>query len=139
MGYILALHRERKIKSRDDRECIIIPMPALFSTPAVAARQVGQWPRAHKIHEATSELFYNWNYNEKYRLKPLLRQRVVYLFLVNFSCFWTPLNMISEIMNNHDYNHHHFICPKKQQYAHLHQYNLEEQDSEVRQEHWQLP
>ena len=20
--------------------------------------------------------------------------------------------MISEIMNNHDYNHHHFICPK---------------------------
>jgi len=34
----------------------------------------------------------------------------------------------------HDH-HHHFICPIIQQYAHLHQYNLEEQDSKVRQEH----
>jgi len=34
-----------------------------------------------------------------------------------------------------DIHHHHFICPIIQQYAHLHQYNLEEQDSKVRQEH----
>ena len=33
-------------------------------------------------------------------------------------------------------NHHcYFICPITEQYAHLHQYNLEEQDSKVRQEH----
>jgi len=28
--------------------------------------------------------------------------------------------------------HHHFICPIIQQYAHLHEYGLEEQDSKVR-------
>jgi len=33
------------------------------------------------------------------------------------------------------HHHHHFIYPIIQQYAHLHRYNLEEQDSKVRQEH----
>jgi len=31
-----------------------------------------------------------------------------------------------------DYHHHHFICPIIQQYAHLREYGLEEQDSKVR-------
>jgi len=30
------------------------------------------------------------------------------------------------------HHHHHFICPIIQQYAHLHEYGLEEQDSKVR-------
>jgi len=35
------------------------------------------------------------------------------------------------IPRNH--HHHHFVCPIIQHYAHLHQYNLEEQNSKVRQ------
>jgi len=31
-----------------------------------------------------------------------------------------------------DVHHHHFICPIIQQYTHLHEYGLEEQDSKVR-------
>ena len=39
---------------------------------------------------------------------------------------------VSLLLHHH---HHHFICPGIQQYEHLHQYSLEEQDSKVRQEH----
>jgi len=37
----------------------------------------------------------------------------------------------------HHHHYHHFMCPIIQQCAHLHQCSLEEQDSKVRQEHYQ--
>ena len=36
------------------------------------------------------------------------------------------------VQHSHHHHHHHFICPIIQQYTHLHEYGLEEQDSKVR-------
>ena len=40
-----------------------------------------------------------------------------------------PLHNLPLRIHHHHHHHHHFICPIIQQYAHLHQYNLEERDS----------
>jgi len=44
-------------------------------------------------------------------------------------------NHCSKPPSTDHHHHHHFICPIIQQHAHLHQYNWEEQDSKVQQEH----
>ena len=124
----------------DSRKCISMYYYAAFNAPCVC----------HKDDKSRAFL------RVRYIIVSAASNRFYRFFLFFYTTRWSTgtgvvtdastdvsysecivINMVSLLLflNISNFIHHHFICPIIQHYAHLHQYNLEEQDSKIRQEH----